>query len=704
MWEHMDQSLVPFFNPQGVVVVGVSQNPKKLGYGLARNILGCEYPGKVFFVSHKGGELFGHQIFNTIKEIPEGVDLALLMIPAPFVPQTITDCSQIGIKAIIILSGGFREVGGEGVALEKECIQIASAAGIRIMGPNCIGLIDTHLPIDTTFLPPPSPVPGEISFISHSGAICAATIDWARGQGFSFSRLVSVGNQIDVNETDVLPHIAADKFTRVITLYLEGVNDGRRFIDEVTKISIEKPIIALKAGRHEGGKRAVASHTGALAGQENAFNAAFRRAGVIRANTVEEMFDWARALAWCPLPQGNRVAILTNAGGPGVTGADAIESFGLTLAKFSKESENSLKDILPLAASLTNPVDMLASASPGQYARSLEIVLADDGVDSVMLVLPPPPMFEAEAVADAVIPMIQNSKKPVVVALMGDRLITKAVARFRIAEIPEYRFPERAASAIAILSQRSEAIEKPSRKITLIQDVNKKLVSQIFMNHEGEDKSFLLETDVIDILSAYGLPTLPLHLSRTPEEAVGIASEIKFPVVLKGASSEITHKSDRGGVLLDLSSANQVEMGFKKILKTFGGIEGKEPISGVYVQKMITEGQEVIIGAIQDQQFGPMVMFGSGGVEVEGMKDVAFSLAPVWDKEIDYLLESTWAGKKLKGFRNIPEADIEAVKEVIIRVGQLAFDFPQIKEIDINPLIVKQKGEGAFIVDARIKI
>jgi acetyltransferase len=701
----MDQSLVPFFNPRGVVVVGVSQNPQKLGYGgLARNIIDCEYPGKVYFVSYRGGELFGHEIFKTLKDIPETLDLALLMIPAQFVPQAIIDCSQIGIKAVIILSGGFREVGGEGVALEKECIQIASAAGIRIMGPNCIGLIDTHLPLDTTFLPPPSPVPGEISFISHSGAICAATIDWARGQGFSFSRIVSLGNQIDVNETDVLPYIAADKFTRVIALYLEGVDNGRRFIDVASKISMDKPILALKAGRYEGGQRAVASHTGALAGQEKAFNAAFRRAGIIRANTLEEMFDWARALAWCPLPKGNRVAILTNAGGPGVTGADAIESFGLTLAIFSKESENSLKDILPPAASLSNPVDMLASASPEQYARSLDILLADDGVDSVMLVLPPPPMFEAEAVADAVIPMIQNSKKPVVVALMGDRLISQAVARFRIAEIPEYRFPERAASAIAVLSQRSKSIEQTNQKITQKQNVNKKLVNQFLMNHEDEEMGFLLETDVIDILSAYGLPTFPLHLSRTPDEAVEVATKIKFPVALKVASSEIIHKSDCGGVLLDLSSASEVELGFNTIIKSFAAIEGKKAISGVYVQKMITEGQEVIIGAIQDHQFGPMVMFGSGGVEVEGMKDVAFSLAPILDVEIDYLLETTWAGKKLKGFRNIPEADIEAVNDVIIRVGQLAFDFPQIKEIDINPLIVKQKGEGAFIVDARIKI
>jgi acetyl coenzyme A synthetase (ADP forming)-like protein len=700
----MDQTLLPFFNPNGVVVVGVSQNPDKLGYGLARNITACKYPGDVFFVNYNGGELFGRQIFKTICEIPKRVDLAILMIPAANVSQAIIECGKLGIKAVIILSGGFSEIGEEGASLEKSCIQNASAAGVRMIGPNCIGLIDTHLPIDTTFLPPPSPTPGEISFISHSGAICATIIDWARGQGFSFSRLVSLGNQIDVNETDVLPYIASDTNTAVVTIYLEGVNDGRRFIDEAANITKDKPIIAIKAGRNEGGQRAVASHTGALAGQDIAFDAAFRRAGIIRASTIEEMFNWAKTLAWCPLPKGNRVAVLTNAGGPGVTGVDALESNGLSLSEFSRETGQTLKGILPPAASIFNPVDMLASASPEQYARSLEVLLADDGVDCVLLILPPPPMYTAEAVAEAVIPIIRDTNKPVVIALMGDTLIEKAIELFRVAEIPEFRFPESAASAIAVLSKRAMLLGKPKQKPREKKDIDREIVNNILEKQTGTKSGFLPDIGVFDILAAYGLPINSIFLVKTTEEALRVAEKIGYPVVLKVALPEFTHKSDRGGVILNLASAEEVINGFNTIMDTLNIHKDGGDILGMYVQKMVKGGQEVIVGAIQDPQFKAMVMFGAGGVEVEGIKDVAFSLAPVMDREIDYLLNDTWAGRKLKGFRNIPEADIEAVKDVIIRVGQLAADFPQIKEIDINPLIVMPKKEGAFIVDARIKI
>ncbi|MGD8457953.1 MAG: acetate--CoA ligase family protein [Anaerolineales bacterium] len=700
----MDRSINTFFKPKGVVIVGVSQNPNKLGYGLARNIISCGYTGEVFFVNIKGGELFDRKIYKSIRNIPKRVDLALLMIPAKNIPSAILECGEVGIKTAIILSGGFSEVGEEGVALEKECMKNASIAGVRIIGPNCIGLIDTHLPIDTTFLPPPSPVPGEITFISHSGAICAATIDWARGQGFSFSRLVSLGNQIDVNETDILTNIAEDKNTQVITLYLEGLEDGRRFIDTASKISQQKPIIAIKAGRYEGGQRAVTSHTGALAGQDVAYDAAFRRAGVIRARTVEEMFDWAKALAWCPLPKGNRVAVLTNAGGPGVTGVDALELNKLKLAKFSQNTDRRLMNILPPAASISNPVDMLASASPEQYAQSLEILLKDDGIDSVLLILPSPPMYTAESVADAVIPVIKHSSKPILVALMGEKLIIKAAERFRDAKIPEYRFPERAASAIAVLTQRSEGIEEYGKESVIKRKVQKEKVIKILQKQNESKVGFLQGLDVYSILSAYYLPTCSLYIVKTPEEASRVAQKIGFPVVMKVASAAAIHKSDHGGVLLNLTSVDQVMNGFQNIMDSFDNGENDGEQSGVYLQKMIQGGQEVIVGAAQDPQFGAMVMFGAGGVEVEGMQDVAFSLAPVMKREIDYLLENTWAGRRLKGFRNVPEADIDAVKDVIIRLGQLAGDFPIMKEIDINPLIVMPKGEGVKIVDARIKL
>ncbi len=452
-------SLTPFFDPQGVVVIGASQDPTKLGYLLATNLHRSGYKGAIHFVNLKGGSLLGKPIYQSVLDVPDPVDLAAVLIPSKYVIPTLRECGKRGVKAAIIGAGGFRETGAEGLALEQEMLQVAEEEGIRLLGPNCIGLLDTHLPLDTTFLPPPGPIPGDVAFLSHSGAICAAAIDWARGQGYGISKLISLGNQADVTETDLLAPTAADGHTHVIALYLEGISSGRRFIAEARSVVPTTPIIALKVGRFESGQRAAASHTGALSGEESAYNAVFRRAGVLRAETSEEMFDQARALAWCPMPAGNRVAVLTNAGGPGVTAADALESRGLKMANFSPETISGLREILPSAASLQNPVDMLASAGPIQFADCLKVLLADPGTDSVMVIYPTPPMFTAGAVAKALIPIIHQATKPVVICVMGDRLIQEAVEHLRAARIPEYRFPERAAAALSALVQRVGLLE-----------------------------------------------------------------------------------------------------------------------------------------------------------------------------------------------------------------------------------------------------
>ncbi|MCW5848449.1 MAG: CoA-binding protein, partial [Anaerolineae bacterium] len=455
MSQQTDPTLSPFFNPAGIAVIGASTTPAKLGFGVARNLVQSGYTGAIYFVNPRGGRLLERPVFAAVDDLPAPVDLALIIVPAPQVAQTLAAVGRRGIHAAIILSGGFRETGPAGAALEEECLRVAREHNIRLIGPNCIGLVNTHLPLDTTFLPPPGPPPGDVAFISHSGAICAAVIDWARGQGFGLSHLISLGNQIDVCETDTLAPLAADPHTKVITLYLEGIRDGRRFVRAARRVTRDKPIIALKVGRYSAGRRAVASHTGALAGQESAFNAAFRRAGVIRANTVEELFDWARALAWCPLPAGPDVAVLTNAGGPGVTAADALESHGLSLAMLSPATEAALRAVLPADASVRNPVDMLAAATAGQYVDSLRILLDDPAVHSVLVILPPPPMESAGGVARALIPIIFAAVKPVIIALMGERMIQEAVEYFRAARVPEYRFPERAAAALAVLTERA---------------------------------------------------------------------------------------------------------------------------------------------------------------------------------------------------------------------------------------------------------
>ncbi len=695
-------SLIPFFNPKGVVVIGASQDPTKLGYGLANNLHRSGFKGAVHFVNLKGGTLLGKPIYKSVLDVPDPVDLATVLIPAQHVIQILRECGERGIRAAIIGAGGFREIGPEGLELEREMLQVAKENGIRLIGPNCIGLLDTHLPIDTTFLPPPGPTPGDVAFLSHSGAICAAAIDWARGQGYGISRLVSLGNQADVSETDLLKPIAADEHTNVLVLYLEGIKNGRRFIQEAREVVQSKPIIALKVGKFESGRRAAASHTGALTGSESAYNAGFRRAGVLRADTSEEMFDQARALAWCPLPEGNRVAVLTNAGGPGVTAADALEARGLAMTEFSEKTIRGLESILPAAASTQNPVDMLAGAGPDEFAACLRILLADPGTDSVMVIFPTPPMHTAGAVAKAMIPAIHQTEKPVVVSVMGERLIQEAVEHLRAARIPEYRFPERAAAALAALVKRVNLLEYAAAEPVFRDDIDTKKASKI-MSGSG-DTSHLTALETSQLLKAYGIPAASMRLAETEEDAVALASEIGLPIVLKIASPDISHKTDIGGVLLNLADEKSVRSGYQSILNRARTAMPEANISGVYVQEMVPIGQEVIVGAVHDPQFGPVLMFGSGGTEVEGLKDLSFGLAPLTELEIDHMLSKTWAGQKLRGFRNIPPGDINAVREVLIRLAQLVNDYPQIREIEINPLQVFPDGKGVSAVDVRIRL
>ena len=694
----MDKSLSPFFDPKGVVLVGASQNPKKLGFGLAQNLIRSGYPGAIHFVNPKDGSLFGRTLYTTLEQVPDPVDLAVLLIPAPFVADALTACGRRGIHAAIIASGGFRETGDHGARLEEACLEIARKHSIRVIGPNCIGLLDTHLPIDTTFLPPPGPTPGDVAFISHSGAICAAVIDWARGQGFGLSRLVSLGNQADVSECDVLEPVAEDAHTSVITLYLEGINDGRRFVEAAQRVTQKKPIVALKVGRFESGQHAVSSHTGALAGSESAYNAAFQRAGVLRAETSEELFDWARALAWCPPSPGRRVAVLTNAGGPGVTAADAIESNGMRLAELSVTTQADLRRNLPPAASFKNPVDMLAGASPEQYASCLTVLLNDPGVDSCLIILPPPPMHSAGSVARTLIPVINLARKPVVVALMGERMIQEAVEFFRAARVPEYRFPERAASALAILAERADYLAQPKAKPVPLGGIQPDTVANLL---RGQKPGFLPAEIAHQILEAYGIPFLKTSLATSPDEAAALAEEMGYPVALKVASEDILHKSNAGGVLLELATALEVRQGFETIIQNSKRSQPDAQIQGIHVQQMAPAGQEVIVGTGQDPQFGAVLMFGSGGVEVEGLKDVAFSLAPPTKQDAESLLKQSWAGRKLDGYRNIPAVNKAAVLDALYRVGQLAADYPRLMEIEINPLVVTI--DGAVAIDTRMR-
>jgi acetyl coenzyme A synthetase (ADP forming)-like protein len=697
----MDSTLTPFFTPTGIALIGVSHDPSKLGYGMARNLIQSGYTGAVHLVNPRGGELLGHPVIKSIADVPEPVDLAVILASAVQMPGILKDCAARGVKAAIIAAGGFRETGEEGAALEQECLRIARESGMRLLGPNCIGIIDTHLPMDTTFLqPPPAPV-GEIAFISHSGAICAGVVDYLRGQGIGLSGLYSLGNQVDVNETSILEPVASAPYTSVVTLYMEGVGRGRDFVETARRVSRRKPVLALKVGRFDAGRKAAASHTGALAGQEAAFDAGFQRAGVIRAGTTEEMFRWARSLAWSPLPAGKRVAVLTNAGGPGVTASDALELNGLNMAELSSASREALSVILPAAASLRNPVDMLASAMPDDYARCLSILLEDPGVDSVMVITPPPPSSSAGGIAKAIIPVIQSYRKPAAVVLMGDLLVQEGVQFLRAARIPEFTFPEDAASALGVLSQRAELIPALEDEPLIPNHINPQAASTLL---QGKLAGFLPQDDALDLFESYGFRIARNDLAVDAEQAVRLAETCGYPVALKLAAAEIPHKSDVGGVLLGAKNGDEVRKGFSQIIENARRAKPDAQIEGITIQRMLPAGQDVIVGTIRDPQFGPLVMFGSGGVEVEGLKDVAFALAPLTCREAEGLLEKTWAGRKLNGFRNLVPADREAVLDALVRISQLAVDHPRILEMEINPLRTLPQGQGAYAIDIRVRI
>jgi acetyltransferase len=691
----MDSSLLPFFHPTGVAVIGASTSPEKLGHGVARNLLASGYSGAVHFVGRGGGTLFGQPLYADIDRVPDPVDLAVIIVPPQATPEVLSGCAARGIRAAIIAASGFREAGPDGVALEARCLEIARGHGMRLLGPNCIGIIDTYLPLDTTFLQSALPSPGHIGFVSHSGAFCAAMIDWARGEGFGFSQIISLGNQADVNETDVLAGVGRDEHTRVIVLYMEGVSDGRRFVRVAAEVARDRPVIALKVGRSEPGQRAAASHTGALAGSESAFDAAFERAGVLRADGAEQVFDWARALANCSLPEGNRVAILTDAGGPGVIAVDALFANGLDLATLAAATVDEIRSLLPPAASPVNPVDMLASASPEQYAACLHLLLADPGVDSVLVILPAPPMFTAESVAEALISEIRASVKPVVVALMGSVLTAQAAEAFRRAAVPTYPFPERAASALGALVRRAEYLAGlPTEQSS---DAGSRQAENQLGLPSNHPVTVLAPEE---LLSAYGIQTIPLMLATSADEAASLAARIGFPVVMKIASPDIPHKSDVDGVWLGVESERACHDAYTQLVDHARAARPGARIEGVHLQPQITSGQDVILGAVLDPQFGPLVMFGSGGVEVEGLRDVAFALAPLSPSEAERLISRTWAGRKLRGYRSLPAVDAGAVRDALVQISRLAMEHPEIEEVEINPLRVL--ADGAIAVDVRV--
>lgn len=688
-----------FFTPQSVAVIGAAREPGKLGYGVLSNILKYGYTGKVYPINPKADEILGLKCYPTILDVPGPVELAVIVIPNKFVPQVMDECGRKGVQGAIIISAGFREAGMEGIKLEHQVLDIARQYGIRVVGPNCLGIISTHTPLNASFaagMPPK----GSIAFMSQSGALCTAILDWALAKEIGFSHFVSLGNKADVNEVDLLQAWKDDTHSRVIIVYMEGLNDGQKFMEVAREVTRHTPVIAVKSGNTAAGSRAVSSHTGSLAGSERAYQAAFQQTGVLRATSIEQLFDYSLAFAYQPQLKGRNIAIVTNAGGPGIMATDALESSGMKLATLQPETIEILRQGLPAAANVYNPVDVIGDALADRYEYALKAVLQDKNVHGVLVILTPQVYTQIVETAEVVGRLAATHDKPVLACFMGEEKVGPGIKILNRYSIPNYPFPERAVGALRAMAAFSEQRQRPAPQYERF-EVDQERVAQIFARARSEGRVALGDAESREIMEAYGLRIPRSILAKTADEAVEAADSIGYPVVMKVASPDILHKSDIGGVRLNVTNAEQVRDLFDLLIFRAQRYMPEAQIWGVLVQEMVAKGKEVIIGVNRDPQFGPLLMFGLGGIYVEVLKDVTFRIAPVSRQEATEMIDEIRSYHLLRGVRGEKPSDLDAIVDAILRVSQLVTDFPEIVEMDINPLMVHEAGKGAVAVDMR---
>jgi len=699
----MPKSLQSFFKPESVAIVGASREPGKVGYAILDSIIKGGYGGEIFPVNPKAEEVLGRRCYADLKAIGKTPELVVVVVPARFVSGVMEQCKAVGTRAVIVITAGFKEIGDDGQKLEDELLAAARAGGIRVIGPNCLGVMVPGSRLNASF-GGDLPVKGGIGYISQSGALLAAILDMANASGIGFSKLVSIGNKADVGELDVISALGDDPDTRVIAGYLESIGDGNAFVREAERISQKKPILLMKSGGTDAGAAAASSHTGSLAGGETAYECVFERAGIIRCDSISTQFEYAQAFAEQPLPAGPRVAVITNAGGPGIMAADAVEREGLSFAQLSADTVARLSSKLPAAANVHNPIDVLGDAMSDRYEFALETVLADPGVDSVLVLLTPQAMTAGSETAEAVVRMnAASSEKPVLASFMGSAKVSRAVRILRDGGVPQYASPEAAVGALRALNDYVRWRARP-RRVVKLYPVNRRKVERIIDRHLRRELREIGETESKEILEAYGFVTPKGSVATSPEQAVGIAEQLGYPVVMKIWSPDIIHKSDVGGVRVGLGSSREVRDAFDLMMYRIPKKKPDADILGVLVQEMCTGGQEVILGMNRDPRFGPLMMFGMGGILVEVLKDVSFYLAPLTADEAKQMLMSTRTYQMLTGVRGQEGVDIDALGEGLQRLSQLVTEFPQIKEMDINPYLVGPAGTTPVAVDARISV
>ncbi|MEM1509460.1 MAG: acetate--CoA ligase family protein [Thermofilaceae archaeon] len=688
--------------PKTVAVVGASRDPKKVGYQVVRNLIEGGFPrDRIFPVNPNANEVLGLRCYSSILEIPVYVDLAVIVVPALLVPQVLEECGKKGVKSVAIITSGFKEVGQ--VDAERKLIEIARKYNFRILGPNIVGVCDTVGNMNASFCQG-LPLKGEIAFISQSGALGIALVGWTVLKGVGLSDLVSLGNKADLNEVDFIEYFGNDPHTKVITAYLEGIESGRNFMEVASKISLKKPILVLKVGRSERALGAIKSHTGSLAGSDAVVDSALTQCGVIRAPTFIELFDWAVALAKASQPRGENVVILTNGGGAGVMATDAAEVYGVKLMDIPRDLAERLRNYMPPFGSVYNPVDLTGMALKEQYKGALVELLKDNRVDAVVVLYCHTAVTNPREIADAIIEarVETGTQKPIMVSLIGGEECVKEMQRLTGEGVPAYESPEKALAAMGAIYRYKRLKEKLAKPKTFPNLKADPVAREIVRKALAEGRKALTPFEAARVAKAYGIPVLEKQLAESPEEAVRIANEIGYPVVLEVESPQIIHKTEVGGIVLGLNNAKEVTEAFKKIMENVKIKAPEAEVRGVAVRKMAPKGFESIIGMHRDSFFGPVIVFGSGGVLVELIKDVAFRVAPLSIEDAKEMVEETKSYRLLKGYRDQPECDIEAIIDALVRVSQLAIDIPEINDIDINPFFVYEKGKGGLAIDVKI--
>jgi len=690
------------FEPASVAVIGASAESNKVGNIILGNIIESGFQGPLYPINPRYPEIMGLKCYPRVIDVPGPVEMAVVVVPAKFVLQVMEECGQKGVRAAVVISAGFKEVGLEGAKLERQLGEIAHRYGMRVVGPNCLGLVNTHHHLNATFAQE-APREGNIAISSQSGAICVVVLDWAANINIGFSKFISVGNKLDVDEGHLLEYLRDDPYTKVIGMYIEGTDRGREFLKQAELTTRVKPVIALKAGRTSSGAKAASSHTGAMSGSDKVYDAAMRQAGVVRVKNIEELFDLLQAFSTMPLPEGEGVAIVTNAGGLGVMAADACSDNGLTLATFEAATIERLKQGLPPAASLYNPIDVVGDADAARYDHAIRTVMDDPNVACVVALLAPTDLVDISSVARTLTAFAGSSPKPIVTSFVGGKEMMAPIDMLKAAGVPNYPSPERGIRALAAMVEHRRSLDRKESHAVRPMDADHEAVREVISSVRSEGRLQLSEGEGKRILKAYGIATPQEGIAHDLASAQKLARDIGYPVVMKVESPDIAHKTDVGGVVLNIDDDQELERSYQVMLSKVREKLPNAKVTGVSIQKMV-KGREVIVGMVRDDQFGPVITFGLGGIFVEILRDVTQGIAPLDRDDVERMVRSIRAYPMLAGARGKRPGDIPALVEIILKISQMAMEVPDLEELEMNPVMVGDEGTGVIAVDALVTI